>query len=771
MIYRRTVGFVGLFLATILLAVFRLDIRTDISDFFFSGDDQDAAFIINQFSADNLQRRTILSVAHPGIDATEAQAFIESFRRSLQAIPQVERVWSSALNEESIEQLLDIYVRQKVHLRSLNPEKEIPVIFEATPLQQRVAGIKSALIGPAPRRVKALIQQDPMLLSLDWLAQVQSNFGPPSKAHDNTILFLETLGGGMGSGAQENVQRQISQIFEQLNLKAGGRYRLLSTGVPVFAAAIKAEVSRDIQRVSTLSMLAIMLLFIVVFRAPKALLLTSLMLLTTISGAVLVTQWVFGYVHGLTLALGATLIGVCIDYYIHAMVHGGAEGVQHSLRSIQKIWPSLMLGGATTLLGYFALAASGFPGLQQIALFSASGIVIALLMARYVIPDFMQHFNLRLHAVPGSAQLLAMTQHISIKIGLLLIAIVCFLIGVMNIQWSDDLQSLSPDLSQLKANDSQIRASMTSIEPGRFILVEAADTETALQRSETVNAVLESMRAAGSLDHYFPVFPWIASKQLQARNTTSWNALLDDAQRHRWTSTLDSGGLSAKYFPALLPADKEYLTLDALKNSPIAALLARQIMQQDGRAMVVTWLGKHDVNKLKQAVQGLPDTRYFSQRESIDALAAEYRHKSASMLAWGLFAILALLIWRFRSLRQALKVLSPAILSIAFVLGISGILGNPLNMLHLIGLLLTAAICVDYGIFFAENRTGKHLLTFQAITASALTSAASFASLGAAENPALQALAWTVAPGILIGFLLCPVLLQPTTLPSEQSSL
>jgi predicted exporter len=96
------------------------------------------------------------------------------------------------------------------------------------------------------------------------------------------------------------------------------------------------------------------------------------------------------------------------------------------------------------------------------------------------------------------------------------------------------------------------------------------------------------------------------------------------------------------------------------------------------------------------------------------------------------------------------------------LLGLWGLSGAAMGMLHLIGLLLTAAVCVDYGVFFLENRSGNRKRTFQAITVSAITTAAAFASLGAAENPALHALAGTVAPGVLAGFLLCPVILGHT---------
>jgi len=52
-------------------------------------------------------------------------------------------------------------------------------------------------------------------------------------------------------------------------------------------------------------------------------------------------------------------------------------------------------------------------------------------------------------------------------------------------------------------------------------------------------------------------------------------------------------------------------------------------------------------------------------------------------------------------------------------------------------------------------------ITYQAIVVSALTTILAFSCLGLAENPALQTLAWTIAPGVFLGFFLCPLLILP----------
>jgi hypothetical protein len=51
--------------------------------------------------------------------------------------------------------------------------------------------------------------------------------------------------------------------------------------------------------------------------------------------AILVTNLVFGSVHGMTIAIGSTLIGICIDYPIHAIVH--AQGLPQAQRVITII--------------------------------------------------------------------------------------------------------------------------------------------------------------------------------------------------------------------------------------------------------------------------------------------------------------------------------------------------------------------------------------------------------------------------------------------------
>ena len=749
---------VGLAAAAIQLTT----IRTDIGDFFFSGSADNPGYRIGQLQSKQLARRYLISIAHPGADRNTVQEFITALQQALAESGQVRRVWTEPFSQADILQLLHFYAPHQLQLQSLRPEHEIPRLLSQEGMASQAAIIKAALLGPDPSLAKSLLPDDPMLLTLSWFKRASQAYKPPHTDPAYSAFFLETQHAGLNTLAQQGFQQTLAEIFGTLNSNYGERFTLEMTGVPVFAASIQAQVRRDVTRISSLSIGLVILLSWLVFRSFRALLCISIMLFTTACIAALLTQWVYGYLHGLTLALGTTLIGICIDYFIHGMVHAGnSTGTEREL-IIRRIWPALLVGGATTLIGYTALSFSGFPGLQQVAVFTGSGIVAALLITRFVMPDLLDLLRVQVQPRIDLSVLLAIDAGTRSRY-LVIAVITCLLLaGGSRIRWDDDLGTLAPSLHQLAETDRAIRARLSSIEPGRFILVSGDSMEAVLQTAEEVQGRLAELQQQGKLYAYFPLFPWIASRQLQTRNGQAWNNALNPAAQTRWNNALTDLGLSATAFPALPTAHASLFEPEQVLDSPAAVLLSTQLLQETTGTTAIIWLGKHQPQALLDMLQTIPNARYFSQKDTIRQLARDYRHQAQVMLFWGILAILVLLGVRYRSVMTALRVFTPATLSVMLLLGLWGLSGAAMGMLHLIGLLLTAAVCVDYGVFFLENRCGDRKHTFQAITVSAITTAAAFASLGAAENPALHALAWTVAPGVLAGFLLCPVMLGHT---------
>jgi predicted exporter len=679
---------VGLAIATIQLT----SVRTDISDFFFSGTADDPAYRIGQIQSEELARRYLISIAHPGIATTTVREFMTTLQQTLAEAGQVRRVWTEPFSPADVLQLLHFYAPHQLQLLSLQPEHAVSQLLSPAGMKSQADTIKAALLGPDPSLVKSLLAEDPMLLTLAWFTQAGQAYQQPDTDPAFSAFFLETQHAGLDTLAQQRFQQMLTATFNTLNSHYEKSFTLEMTGVPVFATHIQAQVKQDITRISTLSIGLVILLSWLVFRSLRALLCISIMLFTTACIAALVTQWVYGYLHGLTLALGTTLIGICIDYFIHSIVHAGNSTGVERVQVIRRIWPALLVGGATTLIGYTALSFSGFPGLQQVAVFTGSGIIAALLITRYILPDLLGLFRVQVQPRLNLSWLL--TTAVGSRTRYLVIVIITGLLlaGGTRIHWGDDLGKLAPSLQQLAETDRAIRARLSSIEPGRFILISGDSMEAVLQTAEAVQAQLEALQQRGKLDAYYPLFPWIASGQLQIKNAQAWNDALDPEVRERWTKTLTDHGFSAAAFPALSTAPEPLLEPEQVLASPAAALLSSQLLQDATGTTAVIWLGKHQPQALENLLQAIPDARYFSQKDNIRQLASDYRHKAQTLLAWGILVILVLLSVRYRSIMAALQVLTPATLAIMLLLGLWGLSGAPMGMLHLIGLLLTAAV-------------------------------------------------------------------------------
>src|SRR5690606_34683545 len=115
------------------------------------------------------------------------------------------------------------------------------------------------------------------------------------------------------------------------------------------------------------------------FRAPRPIVLVGLSLLVGCVTALSVTAWVFHEVHLMTLVFGACLVGVAQDYGFHYFAsRQGHPGVTPR-KLMSKLLPALLLAMLTSVVAYLALGVAAFPGLRQMALFSAVGLVATLL--------------------------------------------------------------------------------------------------------------------------------------------------------------------------------------------------------------------------------------------------------------------------------------------------------------------------------------------------------------------------------------------------------
>jgi predicted exporter len=160
------------------------------------------------------------------------------------------------------------------------------------------------------------------------------------------------------------------------------------------------------------------------------------------------------------------------------------------------------------------------------------------------------------------------------------------------------------------------------------------------------------------------------------------------------------------------------------------------------------------------------DTRveFIDMAEESAQIYARYFNEILVLAGFGFFAIVLLLGVSLRDGRRTLAVLTPLVLAVLFVMAGLVALGERLNLLHLVGLLLIVAVGSNYALFFnrgsaesATNGGGMAPATLQSLLLANALTTIGFGVLAFSTVPVLHALGVTVAPGAILVLLMSMV--------------
>jgi predicted exporter len=89
-------------------------------------------------------------------------------------------------------------------------------------------------------------------------------------------------------------------------------------------------------------------------------------------------------------------------------------------------------------------------------------------------------------------------------------------------------------------------------------------------------------------------------------------------------------------------------------------------------------------------------------------------------------------------------------------LAVLGLAGQPLQLFHVLALMLLLGVGVDYGIFMQEHARERDTAPWLAVGLSAANTILAFGLLGLSRTPALQAFGLTMLIGTTLAWLLVP---------------
>jgi predicted exporter len=773
-----------------------LIVSQDLVAFVSDGADAEKARTIRALAQSPASRiLTVMLAVKDGesIDAVATRQWADELASRLAARAEVEWVRDGATDGEG-EELFALYQEHALAMSFSQPEREIAALASDEQLKPIFARLRDELAKPMGMLVKQIAPADPLLTTFDRMQKMADRHqgklavaeGRLRAESGEAVLFISTRASAFESEAQNAIAAVIEDSRVQRALAWHGTNRLptvLQSGIAPHARASEKAIRADVTRISTVSTLALLALVFYCFRTVRAIVALALPIVGAMVVALAASLLLWGEIAGLTLAFGATLIGISIDYPLHLYCHGICGGLSDA-RERRSVGLALVLGAATTIVGFGGLAATSFPGMHQIALFTATGLVSALVGSWFLVPlclpassaptPVVQRFSRRsqsffLHLQTRPARFAAIGLAIALP----------GLVGLSGLRFEDHPEAWILRDPEVVAQDHLVRQKLGQGEDAGLIVARGPSFAEALAVNDQLHDELAQACDRQGVERPRSLHDFLWSPDLQRRNLSAWRNLTASPDFFAtWNRALEDAGFRRQAFApfeaklselAKAQDDGEILTIEQIEATALGRLVQPFVLPlapSNGAALVTqvpAGLAPAALERVLAKVQG---ASFIDQKEILRAIYAENRVSTIYVCGLGVFAIAAILWARYRAFWVMVGALLPALLAGASGLGMASLLGFQLNLFHVVCLVLVLSMGVDYSIFLAEaGRTirvadgAKLGPTFLSIALSCVSTVLSLGLLAWSSQPLLRSMGVVVGFGVWMAWLLSPLVL------------
>jgi len=648
---------------------------------------------------------------------------------------------------------------------------------DVTPDRFTVGGLHAALetdLGLLGSDLGELVQgslpSDPTGELMTLMDRLAATAAPQSRdgvwfsgAGTRALMVLHTRAAGFDIDAEQHALALIRDAFDRARaaVPAARPARLLETGAGVFAVHTRDMTKNDVMRLSLLATAGAACLLLFAYRSPRVLLLGLLPVASGALAAIAAVSLDFGFVHGVTLGFGVTLIGESIDYAIYLFTQTARGDTARD--TLARIWPTLRLGALTSIVGFSAMLLSRFVGFAQLGLFSIAGLVAAAGVTRFVLPHLVPRGFFAAGAGVLARPLLAAMRYPG-QMKLLVAAVVFAALAALATHrggfWDRDLADLSPVPAADQALDQSLRHDLGMSGLRYFVVFRAPSEQLALEESEALAGALQSEVAAHRLGGFDVPSMILPSERAQKQRQA---AIPDDATlRARFDRALAGLPFRADAFAPFFRDAASAKTAPRLTRASLPPALALQLesmlMHRNGGWTVIAPLhGVADQAGIAAAAAsaGPPGAAFVDLQRESARLLQTFEREATELAVIGSLAILAVLLLGLRSPARVAAVAAPLVAAVIVTAALLTLGGGKLSIFMVVGFLLIVAVGSNYCLFFERRERDEQTQgrTVASVALANLCTVSAYGLMSLSRIPVLHGIGMTVAIGTFLSLL------------------
>ena len=635
---------------------------------------------------------------------------------------------------------------------------------------EMIAGDPLGFSGIILRQLSALMPTDKAQFYQDQLI---------SEDGKHALIIARIAGSGSDTATGAKISRLLDDIEKALPADPalkGEKYALHAAGV--YRAALDNETTarKDTRVAIVLTTLGIAFLLLFAFPRPLIGLLALLPSTVGAIAALFVCSFFFKSMSMIAVGFGGAIMAFTVDLGITYLLFLDQPRETSGKQVAREVWSAELLAVLTTVGAFLLLLVSNFKILAEIGVFSAFGVIFALLFVHFVFPKIFP--TMPAAARPRHPFLFDLIKKVStparwkpvaaLSFGLLMLF---FAKPVFNV----DISSMNSVSKEAIAAENIIQKTWGDLSGKCYVFLQAADIARLQEKNDQLLPLLTKDVREGKLSSVFLPSSLFPSAKTAEENLAAWRNFWNTERVAKLKKDLNAAAHETGFAPdAFAPFwNTLYNKNPQIKEIPEKYLDFLGITKTDAgynQLILLATGGNYDAEDFfsrlsTSGIGGVFDVGLFNKRlgDTLHSIFLEI----ALITSIGIVVVVFLF---FLDWALSLIVLAPVAFALMATLGTMKIIGHPLDIPSIMLWVVIMGMGIDYSIYYVcfyqryrdENHPAMDTIKMAMFLAS-FTTLIGFGVLAFARHSLLHSIGLTSLLGIgysiLGSYFILPILM------------
>ena len=514
-------------------------------------------------------------------------------------------------------------------------------------------------------------------------------------------------------------------------------------------------ITRDLKIFAITTVIIFTLLFAVVYRFDwRGFLIPVIPGIATVFATALMAMLIKD-IQVFTLGIGGVLIGLGGDYGIHLYA---ASLSKRGIRKGVEMLPGLFYAFLTTSLAFFCFIFTGVPAFTQFGIFAFFSLLFTFVLMILLLPGLLFKKDKK-HQSMDFYKYLCFRPPYKLSLLLLGVIILVLFIGCGITKFDPDIRKFDISFNMNGGREKLCQQAFAGGQQPVLLLYHGKSEDELFAKMRKDQAILRKEIPANELVSGTDFF---MERSLREKNLAKWKSFLQSEKwilfQKQFLLRARKAGFEKEFFQPFFKNLTDGIGQDADQTPQLLTFAKRSMFSENENGFYGIAMAdlRHD-KVLRQKSSAI----VLSEKSVLNGMFRDITGNLPQLIPWIIILILCIMGIFLRSLKKILLSFFPMYFSLLAIIGLHGLAGMNVTLAVGVSCIITVGISVDYGLLLISERSQDFQGIFNAVTFSAITTAAGGMTVIFTQHPMLRAAGLTIIAGILAAWSVSVYIILP----------